>query len=219
MKKGGAGGDKSPAFFMGRPIKDLSGMRFHRLVAVEPVGRNANGNVRWRCVCDCGTETVVNGGNLTSSAVQSCGCLSVDFCKSRFTTHGGKGTAEYRVWVHLKRRCESERDKSFPRYGGRNIECRFESFDAFIGCIGRRPTPRHQIDRINNDGHYEPGNVRWALPVVNTRNRQSTIFIAYMGVDRPLGEWAEILGVRWTTLYARHKRGWPPEEILFGRQR
>lgn len=91
--------------------------------------------------------------------------------------HGMKKTKPYRTWRHIKDRCFNENDIAYKHYGGRGITMCNEwvnSFTAFYNHVGDAPTSKHQLDRINNDGNYEPNNVRWVLPAVNSRNKRST---------------------------------------------
>jgi hypothetical protein len=156
-------------------MKDLIGQRFGRLTVVERA-ENYRTEARWRCACDCGGDTRVTGYNLRSGSVQSCGCLrrEVGVENGRLSaTHGhardGKRTPEYRAWGNVIDRCTNPRAKQFPHYGGRGIkvcdrwlhgEGGKHPFECFYEDLGPRPDG-HSLDRINNDGNYEPGNVRW----------------------------------------------------------
>lgn len=127
----------------------------------------------------------------------------------------GRRTVEYRTWGAMIERCEYEKADSFPDYGGRGITvcARWRhDFLAFLADMGFRPSPRHSIDRIDNDGDYTPDNCRWALPdeqVLHKRPRSTTRFVTHQGVTLSITEWGARLGVAECTIRARIKAGWP----------
>jgi hypothetical protein len=141
---------------MGRPLIDISGKRFGMLRVLRYVRDSI-----WLCQCDCGRTHYALGGNVRAGRNQSCGCLK--------TTHGASCTKEYGAYRRAKGRCS---DLNNPYYGGRGIEFRFSSFQDFFKELGPSPTSKHQIDRKNSDGHYEPGNVRWATSAEQIANRK-----------------------------------------------
>jgi hypothetical protein len=89
--------------------------------------------------------------------------------------HGGVGTPEYRAYTHAKSRCTNPSDAAYSDYGGRGIEFQFRSFEEFFSTVGPRPSPRHKLDRRNNQDHYRPGNVRWLSPQESVQNRRGVL--------------------------------------------
>jgi hypothetical protein len=148
------------------------------LARAETVGNM----LTWRCRCSCGNETVAYGSNLRRGHSRSCGCLKIEVTLTRCTTHGearhGKLTPEYRAWAALINRCENPQNPRFKDYGGRGItvcERWRSSYETFLADMGRRPSPRHSLDRIDNNGHYEPANCRWATASEQRRNQRRMI--------------------------------------------
>lgn len=159
---------------------DLTGMTFGRLTAVSRVGSSTSGYALWECVCECGTVKVVASAQLRSGRTRSCGCLVRDAVSEARTVHGMSHSVEYQAWSAMRSRCLNPNHSNYPDYGGRGITVcdRWrDSFVAFYEDVGRRP-PGHSLDRIDNDGNYEPGNVRWATAqeqAMNRRPRESCV--------------------------------------------
>ena len=158
-------------------VKCLTGQRFGKLVVTGWAGTNARRCATWCASCDCGTEIVASGDMLRSGKTTSCGCVKRETWRQTMT-HGQAGpnrrTSLYNRWLLMRRRCSDPKDKRYARYGGRGIRVCDEwqhSFEAFARDVGNPPVPGYSLDRINNDGNYEPGNVRWATASEQARNR------------------------------------------------
>jgi hypothetical protein len=154
---------------LGPKAIDLMGQRFGRYLVVAYAGRNKYAAAQWLCRCDCGVEKVVSANPLRMGKSNSCGCLKVESRK----THSMSKTPEYRAFMDAKHRCTSPSTSNFSRYGGRGIEFKFASFDEFYADIGNRPSQDHSIDRIDNNGNYEVGNVKWSTRHEQLCNRES----------------------------------------------
>ena len=130
----------------------------------------------------------------------------------------GKFSPEYRAWQAMKRRCWNPNDVRYERYGGRGIKiCDrwMSSYIDFLKDMGRKPTQKHTLDRINLDGNYEPSNCRWATPEQQMRNRRNNVVITINGISKSACEWAETTKVSAYVIRKRIHRGWTGEEALF----
>jgi len=161
----------------GNRFKDIAGQRFGRLVAVElaPFRKTPEGRRRtyWLCRCDCGVIKEIAASRLARRSVYSCGCFKYPNPSMR---HGRTGTAEYRSWRAMIDRCTLRSHRSWDNYGGRGVMVCDEwlsSFESFFEHVGSRPSPSHTLDRIDNDGDYEPGNVRWSTASEQRKNQRS----------------------------------------------
>jgi len=204
-------------------FQDLTGKKYGRLVVIGFAGRSPGKSpgrsyFLWVCECECSATCTVDGCSLRSGNTKSCGCLARDRSILRSTTHGKAKLPEYRIWSGIISRCLNPTRDRYRYYGARGITIAPEwrnDFTKFLEHVGPRPSPKHEIDRIDNNGHYEPGNVRWVTHRENCRNKRGNRIVEYDGQSRTLVEWAEILGVSHKLVSSRiNALGWDPVRAL-----
>lgn len=187
---------------------DITGQTFGMLTAVSLAPKRVGcRESRWHVRCACGGTNDFRTSELRSGKAKSCGCLRIK--------HRGVGTREYGIWRGMKARCSDERSADFPRYGGRGIKVceRWQDFCAFIADMGPSPAGT-SIERIDNDGHYEPGNCRWATGAEQARNKSNNRVVPTPAGEMLLCEAAELSGLNLHTLRSRIKRGWPVAHLF-----
>lgn len=201
-----------------RRFQDITGNVYGRLTVVSYAGQaHRTAAQKWNCLCQCGNKVAIASGSLKNGSTQSCGCLHKEATIKTHTTHGeaskpaGGITSEYRIYCCAKGRCNNPTDHAFPNYGGRGIEFRFDSYKDFIGVVGRRPSTRHTLDRIDVNGHYEAGNLRWATWHQQGRNRRNNRMITINGLTKCQSEWAETYGISTKRIHSRRQQGWCDE--------
>lgn len=199
-------------------IHEMVGKRFGLLTVVRRADLPGN-EVYWECLCECGNSDfkTVSHGNLRSRSVISCGCLVKDY-HERKKTHGMSYDRLYRIWLNMIDRCDNDKSINYHNYGGRGITYHpsFATFDGFYAGIPEGYKPGLQLDRINNDGNYEPGNLRWVTPKQNARNRSNNKMLTdpFDGEVMAASALAEKHGLAYYNLLGRLKSGWDLKDIL-----
>jgi len=170
------------------------------------------------CRCDCGTKKTIPLPNLTSGGTRSCGCLLSEKVTTRNLRHGLCGTRIYRIWVHMIGRCYNPKDKRYSYYGGRGIiiceEWRTDVVAFRIWALANGYRADLTIDRIDNDGNYEPGNCRWTTWKAQQNNRSNNALITHDGETLTVQQWSERIGIRAGTINWRLNNKWPISKVL-----
>jgi hypothetical protein len=193
-------------------FEDLRGRVFDRLIVVSLAGQNSSRATMWGCLCQCGNKMVARRDSLINGAARSCGCLNDERRVSHGCARKGHYSSEYIAWSHILQRCENKKNKAYKNYGARGISVceRWHKFENFLADMGLKPSSKHSLDRINNDGNYEPWNCRWATRVEQNRNTRRTIKIN--GIS--LAELAGNNGLKYNLVKLRYYRGDRGERLV-----
>lgn len=193
---------------------DMTGKRFGKLSVIRLISHDKQQNAVWECLCDCGTKKNIRGYNLRNGSIKSCGCLQREAVGNIKRTHGMYNTKLYHVWQAMKSRCFNPKNKRFKDYGFRGITVAdtwmdFEKFYEWAKQSGYKEGL--SIDRINNNGNYEPSNCRWATSGEQAINKRNNIKIKFRGTEKTLSEWCADFGLKYGTAKSRILRGWDIE--------
>jgi hypothetical protein len=194
---------------------------FERLTILRLVDHH-DGQDFWECQCSCGNKHTTTASNLRNRQTRSCGCLQKE-CTRNNQRHGESGknkTREYRAWLRMMSRVYNPTNPSYSYYGGKGIiVCtRWHTYENFLSDTGRATSDDLTLDRFpNKNGNYEPGNVRWATPLEQGRNKNNNRLITYNGITRCLSEWPEHLthlGLKAHNIACRIDAGWPLSKVF-----
>lgn len=189
------------------------GQMFGRLTYIIKLDeRGTHGEIMCLCYCSCG-NTCKKSHKKLYAGLRSCGCLLKDI----HSTHRGSKTREYICWKSMRARCNNKNNLHYKDYGGRGIGIHpsWNNYKQFLIDVGQAPTPEHSLDRWpNNNGNYEPGNVRWANKTEQARNTRTNRMLTMNGTTKCLAEWASEYGILPSTIYHRLKRGLSLEDAL-----
>src|ERR1700756_1354993 len=198
------------------------GTRFGRLV-MAGFGTNKHGRIRQLANCDCGkTGVVIQAPSAVIHGVhKSCGCLQREKRSAGNPIHGQVGTPEYKAWAAIKDRCYNPSNNNYERYGGRGIrvcERWLNSAENFLMDMGKRPSPKHSIERLDNDSDYGPGNCIWADKKQQARNTRQNRIVVFRGQEMSLAEAVERSATaKYATVHARLRKGFSLEQALDAR--
>lgn len=194
---------------------------FGRLTLLRRIPGTRRRPVRWECECACGTRKAVLRDELVRGATKSCGCLQRELASARRKASAGRRPRDtdhelYSTWRGMRHRCIATEYEEYHLYGGRGIRvCDrwLTSFANFVADMGERPAGM-SIDRIDPNGHYEPGNCRWATSETQNNNRRSNTLLTHRGQTMTMARWADTLGINYFTLATRLAEGWSVDEAL-----
>ena len=205
---------------MSKSIQLQAGQKFGRLtiISLHHISNIPKSREFYLCKCDCGNETVVEKWNLKTKHTTSCGCFAKDLKSKIKSIHGLSKHKIYGIWVGMKNRCYNKNEPVYYRYGGRDIIVCDEWKNDFMAFYNWSMANGYQegltIDRINNNGNYEPSNCRWITRKEQCRNRSTNKIFSYNGKSYCVMEWAKKIGIKYHTLLHRLNSGWEIERAF-----
>ena len=200
-------------------MNDLTGRTFGRWYVLsradDHVTKKGYHHIMWNCICECGTRRAVRGKSLTGGISTSCGCKQKELIGKRASKHNGYGTRLYNIWNSMRQRCNNPKHASYHNYGGRGISIceEWNDFAAFRNWAydnGYRDNAARgelTLDRADVNKGYSPSNCRFVDMRRQADNRRQSIILEHEGKRLPLTEWANILNVKYPTLWKRYKNG------------
>lgn len=201
---------------MGKKIPML-GKTFGGLTVIAEYAKR-DGQCTWICKCECGTITQPIGGyDLRNGRQVSCGCKKRDGKNSPLYKHGGKGTKLYEVFKTMHRRCEAKTSTRYSYYGNRGISVCPEWSDFAVfreWALSNGYVEGLTLDRIDNNGNYEPSNCRWVTMKEQSNNRRNSVFVEIDGQTLTIAQWSDMTGIPYETIYCRYRRGLTGKDLI-----
>lgn len=216
---------------MAKQYIDIIGNKYGKLTVVKYTGINSRRQALFECKCDCGNICIVAGCSLRIGHTNSCGCMQKKKAQEQMKyinsnglaskgnlKHGDRYTRLYRIWCSMKKRCYYSKYEHYDRYGRRGIRICDEWKNDFLKfkewALTHGYSENLEIDRINNDGNYEPNNCRWQNRENQVRNRSNTIYLKHNNEEKTLKQWCEIYNINYKLAHTRYKKGWNFEKIF-----
>lgn len=192
--------------------KNLTNQKFGRLLVVSKFG-SKNNKVYWNCICDCGNNVLVTTSNLKCNKIKSCGCLKSEILTKRNIKHNQRNTKLYDIWKTIKQRCFNPNCNSYHNYGGRGIticENWKDNYNSFYQwSIENGYKEGLTIDRIDNNGNYEPSNCRWTTRLVQGNNTRTNKYITINNETKSLADWCRFYNISYFLVQQRiNKSKW-----------
>jgi hypothetical protein len=191
-----------------------SGQLFGRLTTIIAVKIRSSKELCWNCRCSCGEFYTVRQSALRSGATKSCGCYNDEIRRKEkhHLTHGLAGTPVYHAWQTMTARCLNKKKWNYKNYGGRGIKVcdRWLRFENFLEDMGEKPSSKHSLDRIDNNGDYCKANCRWATLDIQAQNKRRTIWVDGFA----LKTYCRMHNIRYLAVYYRLKQGMELQKAL-----
>lgn len=201
---------------MAKPT-DITGIKFYKLLVLYQIPGSRKSPSKVACQCECGNKTIQFKNSITSGRVKSCSCYKNELARKNHLKHGLRKHPIYSIWNAMIQRCYNPKNKSFHNYGGRGIKVCDEwkqSFYSFYLNIGNRPSAKHTLDRINNDGNYEPTNVKWSLPHEQANNTRANHWLEFDGKKITMAQASKKFGISYSKLKKRIYKGHSLHDII-----
>lgn len=200
-------------------IKDLSGQKFGKLNVLKFNNINRkNRHAVWLCICDCGSEILVESSRLTSGNTKSCGCLKAELNKSRALKHGHYNERLYKIWFDMKRRCYNKERKAYKYYGAKGITvCKewLNNYNSFHDwALSHGYNNNLTLERIDFNGNYCPENCKWISQKEQTQNSSHNHFIKFNNKTLTITQWSKEIGIAPKTIRERLNKGWATNKVL-----
>lgn len=203
---------------VGKPKQDLTGQKYGRLTFISYAGKS-----KWVVRCDCGTIKTIKSYEVLKGIVVSCGCYHHEMMKERVPvnrTHGLAHTPIFNIWSMMKNRCTNPNCNRHQYYKDKGIKVcdrwlGANGFENFVHDMGERPSPKHSLDRIDNNGDYCPENCRWATYKEQSNNQTSNVILEHNGEKKTLAQWCDVYSFDYKLAHRRLHRGFEFEEIFY----
>lgn len=200
-------------------VKNLLGKTFGRLTVICRAKNDKRGKARWLCKCECGNRVAILADSLLSGKTKSCGCYRKEVAPlNNKPKHGMTGTRLWVIWSGMKSRCYYPHNVAYKSYGGRGIKVCSEWLHNFLAfhnwAVNNGYSDNLTIDRIDNNGNYEPSNCRWATYEEQECNRSDTVYLTVEGQTLSISEWSRRTGISGATLRWRIENGWSEKDML-----
>ena len=214
----------------GNRFKDLTGIKFTRLIVIKLAYIGKHNHSYWLCKCECGKEKVINSSCLLTKNTRSCGCLTKELIKKLFTIHGMSNTRFHIIWCQMKQRCFYKNAINYYLYGGRGITVckrwlkflnfRDDMYESYLKHVEKYGKKQTTIDRINNNGNYHIGNTKWSTIKTQQNNKRNNHLLTYKGTTLTVSQWANKLNISPFTLFSRlNQSKWSIEKTLTSKKR